>query len=130
MDEKQTPSPQRILETINAFHKTEILKAGVQLDIFSAIGNQKRTATEIASICKISERGARILCDALVVLGFLTKEAMQYGLTADSSFFLSKQSPSYIGGMIDFPTNPILREAYQNLTSAAREGRTTLPNEG
>ena len=42
------PSPQLFFETVTAFHKTEALKAAIQLEIFTAIGEGNQTAAAIA----------------------------------------------------------------------------------
>ena len=70
------PSPQLFFETVTAFHKTEALKAAIQLELFTAIGEGKQTAAAIARRCQASERGTRILCDALVIMGFLTERRL------------------------------------------------------
>ena len=78
MPEKQVgapPSPQLFFETVTAFHKTEALKAAIQLEVFTAIGEGKQTAAKRSlQRCQASERGTRILCDALVIMGFLNKD--------------------------------------------------------
>ena len=60
------------------------LKAAIELDLFTAVGEGAQTASELAERCKASERGTRILCDYLVVIGFLTKDGGRYGLTPDA----------------------------------------------
>ncbi len=79
------PSPQLFFETANAFQRSEALKAAVELELFTAIGEGKHTSDEIAAGCNASARGTRILCDFLVINGFLTKQANRYSLTTDSS---------------------------------------------
>ena len=46
---------------------------------------------------RASDRGMRILCDYLVINGFLTKNAGQYALTPESAAFLDRRSPTYVG---------------------------------
>ena len=84
----EVPSPEIIFDTFNAYQKTASLKAAIELDIFTAIGEGNRTAKALATRCKASERGVRILCDYLVVNGFLTKESSEYGLSPVSAAFL------------------------------------------
>ena len=128
MNQQQyTPNPLKFFETINAHHQTAVLKTAIDLEIFSAIGNGKRTAAEISSGRNISERGTRIICDALALMGFLTKEGNQYSCTQDTAFFLTKQSPAYIGAAAEFLLNPTLFEAFHNLPTAVRKGGTALP---
>src|SRR2546427_710012 len=99
------PSPVHFFETINAFQKTEALKAAIELDVFTAIEEGKQTSAEIAQRCKTSERGMRILCDFMVMNEFLTKAGNHYSLTRDSGIFLSKRSPAYLGGAANFLLN-------------------------
>src|SRR4029077_16897127 len=92
------PSPQLFFETVTAFHKTEALKTAIQLEVFTAIGEGNQTADSIARRCRASERGIRILCDALVIMDFLKKDGSRYSLTQDSAIFLDRRSPAYLGG--------------------------------
>src|SRR5437016_4031165 len=114
--QQQQPSPELLFQTINAHEQTAALKAAIELGLFSAIHDQNRTAAEIASKCRAAERGIRILCDYLVILGFLKKTDNGYHLTADSAFFLDKDSPAYLGGAMDFLLSADLLAAFQNLT--------------
>ena len=90
----QQPSPQLFFQTINAHQRTEALKAALELELFTAIGEGNTTAAQIAQRCQTSERGTRILCDYLTILEMLTKQGDQYGLTLDSATFLDKRSPA------------------------------------
>lgn len=123
------PSPQLFFETVNAFHQTEALKAAIQLEVFTAIGEGNHTAQTIARRCQASERGIRILCDALVIMGFLKKDASHYGLTRDSAIFLDQRSPAYLGGCIGFLLSPPAPEGYRELTAAVRKGGTAIDHD-
>src|ERR1051326_6657407 len=126
----QQPSPQLFFQTINAHQRTEALKAGIELGVFTAIGEGNTTAAEIAKRCETSERGMRILCDFLTIHGMLTKQDGHYGLTLDSATFLDKRSPAYLGGAIEFLCSPMLTEGSKHLTDAVRRGGTAMENEG
>src|SRR5215831_10279544 len=91
------PSPVLFFETVNAHQKSAAIKAAIELDIFTAIAEGKTNAKTIAERCKASERGTRILCDYLTVIGFLTKEDSDYALTQDSAVFLNRHSPAFAG---------------------------------
>jgi 2-polyprenyl-3-methyl-5-hydroxy-6-metoxy-1,4-benzoquinol methylase len=125
-----TPSPILFYETVNAYERTAALKAAVELDLFTAIGEGKQTPAEIAERCVATERGVRILCDFLVVCGFITKQDARYELTKDSSIFLDRRSPAYLGGTLEFLLAPTLIESFKDLAAAVRKGGTTLPEEG
>jgi SAM-dependent methyltransferase len=126
----QQPSPQLFFQTINAHQRTEALKAAIELEMFTAIGEGNTTAAQIAKRCETSERGMRILCDFLTIHGMLTKQDGQYGLTLDSATFLDKRSPAYLGGAVEFLCSPMLTEGSKHIADAVRKGGTAMENEG
>ena len=66
-------SPENIFNTLWGFQRTAALKTGIDLDIFTAIGEGDRTAAALARKSGASERGIRILCDYLTIIGLLGK---------------------------------------------------------
>jgi ubiquinone/menaquinone biosynthesis C-methylase UbiE len=133
MPEAQTNpqvSPALFFNTINSYQRTEALKAAIVLDVFSAIRAGNTTAAELAPACGAAERGMRILCDYLVIMGFLTKEDGRYGLTPDSAMFLDRKSPAYLGGTIDFLLSPVLTGGFKDIAAAVRKGGTVMDQEG
>ena len=62
-------SPENIFNTLWGFQRTAALKTGIDLDIFTAIAAGDRTAAELATKSGASERGIRILCDYLTIIG-------------------------------------------------------------
>lgn len=126
----QQPSPQLFFQTINAYQRTEALKAAIDLEVFTAISEANNTSSEIAKRCETSERGMRILCDYLTIMGMLSKENDHYTLTPDSAFFLDKHSPAYLGGTTEFLCSPMLTDGTKNLAEAVRKGGTAMAGEG
>lgn len=116
------PSPQLFFQTINAYQRTEGLKAAIELEMFTVIGEGNATAPEIAKRCGASERGTRILCDFLCIMGFLNKEANRYSLTQDSAVFLDKHSPAYLGGITEFISTEKLTDNFKNFAEVVRKG--------
>lgn len=115
------PSPDVFFETVQAFHRTAALKAAVELDLFTAVGDGA-TVPEIAARCAASARGVRMLSDYLTVIGLLTKHGDRYALTPDSAVFLSKSSPAYLGGTLQFLASPLLTRNLEQLTETVRRG--------
>jgi ubiquinone/menaquinone biosynthesis C-methylase UbiE len=106
------------------------MKAAIDLDVFTAIGDRKTTAEQIAERAGAAERGIRILCDYLTVMGFLTKKDSHYGLSPDSAVFLDRRSPAYMGSVADFLDAPELLHAFDHLADAVRKGGTVMSDEG
>jgi ubiquinone/menaquinone biosynthesis C-methylase UbiE len=115
-------TPERIFETLNAYQKTAALKTAIELDVFSAIAAGATTQASIAKRCESSERGIRILCDYLVINGFLLKNGQEYALADDSAVFLNRRSPAYMGAAANFLALPELMGLYQDLTAIVRSG--------
>jgi SAM-dependent methyltransferase len=126
----QQPSPQLFFQTINAHQRTEALKAAIELEVFTAIGEGNTTAAEIAKRCQTSERGMRILCDYLTIMEMLTKQGDRYGLTLDSATFLDKRSPAYLGSATEFLCSPQMFENTKSIADAVRKGGTVMEDDG
>lgn len=126
----EQPSPQLFFQSINAYQQTAALQSAIELEVFTAIGEGNSTSQDIAARCGTAERGMRILCDYLCIMGFLTKEDRRYSITHDSAVFLDKRSPAYLGGATEFLLSTLLTDGFKNLTEAVRKGGTTLPDAG
>jgi 2-polyprenyl-3-methyl-5-hydroxy-6-metoxy-1,4-benzoquinol methylase len=122
MNPPAAPSPVLFFDTINAYQKSAALRAAIELDLFSAIGQDPATATELAARMGHPHRGVRILADYLTILGFLVKEEGRYTLTPDSAVFLDRKSPAYLGESIEFFLAPDLMEGFNQLAATVRRG--------
>jgi 2-polyprenyl-3-methyl-5-hydroxy-6-metoxy-1,4-benzoquinol methylase len=124
------PSPIAFFEDVNAYQRTEAVKAALELDLFTAIAQSQGSVTEVARRCGASERGVRILCDYLAINGQLTKSGERYACTPDSALFLVKTSPAYLGGTLEFMLSRELVDGFRDLAGAVRKGGTTLSASG
>lgn len=115
-------SPEHFFETARGFQRTAAIKAAIELDVFTAIAEGASDAVAIAEHCSASQRGVRVLCDYLTVLGFLTKREGRYQLTPESAAFLNRNSPTYVGCAVEFLCGPAETRGMQNLTSTIRNG--------
>lgn len=122
--------PDFFLENVHGHYRSGALKAAIELDLFTAIAEGAQTAAELASRCGATERGVRILCDYLVVAGFLTKQDGRYGLPEEAAKYLDRRSPTYIGTTIRFLLSPTMLSAFQNITGAVRAGGTVIGEDG
>lgn len=116
------PSPELFFDTMQAYQRTAALHAAIELDLFTAIGDGARTVSAIATQCQASERGTRMLCDYMTIVGFLSKTGDTYQLTPDSGVFLSKRSPAYLGGTFEFFGSPQIVRTFDDLAATIRRG--------
>ena len=124
------PNPSRIFQALNAFQQSAAMRAAIELDVFTAIGEGLNTPAEIARRANASERGVRILCDYLTIFGFLTKNSGHYSLAPDAAMFLDRRSPAYMGTAVRFLQAPDFVKAFDDLTEAVRRGGTAMPADG
>lgn len=118
-DELLTPGP--ILEISGYYWKTCTLHAAVKLDVFTAIGKDEITDSDVAKKIGGDERATTKLLDALVAMNLLEKNQNKYGNSAASQNFLSKESPRYIGHIIMHHHH--LLESWHQLDRAVLSGK-------
>ena len=123
------PSPEFIFDTLNAYLRTAALRGAIELDLFTAMAGGPATAPAIAARISASEKGTRVLCDYLTIIGLLTKQGAEYALTQDSAFFLNSKSPAYLGTISHFLGNPGITKRFHDMADIVRKGGT-LEGEG
>ena len=119
------PDPSHIMQTATAFWASKVLLTGVELDLFSTLGDGSMTAKQIGERLGIHPRGRFDFLDALVALNFLDREGDGpeglYRNTLDTDAFLNKASPAYIGGLPEM-LNKRLFGFWNDLGTALRTG--------
>jgi ubiquinone/menaquinone biosynthesis C-methylase UbiE len=124
----QKPTPERFFETTTAYQRTAALNAAIDLDLFTAVGEGQSTIAELAQKVGGRERAVRILCDSLVVLGFLIKHGNNYRLAPDSAMFLDRRSPAFAGSARNFMGSSYVVDGFRNLAAIVRSGPGELNN--
>src|SRR4249919_180591 len=122
MTTTEAPSADVVFDTLFAYQRSAALKAALDLDLFSVIGDGANTAAAAATRCGASERGIRILCDYLTTLDLLEKSGSTYQLPPTSAAFLSQRSPMYMGSTARFLLLPGVKDNFDDLTAAVRRG--------
>jgi len=125
-----TPSPALIFETLLAYQRSAALQAAITLDLFSAIGAGPGDAASLARRCSASERGIRILCDYLAIVGLIEKADGQYRHSPTSAIFLDPHSPACMASASRFLGDATVNDPAWSLAEIIRSGRTTLPGDG
>jgi ubiquinone/menaquinone biosynthesis C-methylase UbiE len=121
-------SPMTLMDTAWGFTRTQILKTGVELDVFTHIGKGHTNPKVLAQTVGANERGLRILLNALLGLKVLEKAGEQYQLTEGARTFLSKSSPAYMGEWLLHVSQ--LMPAWAHLTEIVRSGNPHQQVEG
>jgi 2-polyprenyl-3-methyl-5-hydroxy-6-metoxy-1,4-benzoquinol methylase len=124
------PDPSTILDALNSYQRSAALKAAIELEIFTGIGEGNANVQSLAKRCAAAERGIRILCDYLTIQGFLAKQDDQYSLTPTSAAFLDRRSPKYLGSIARFLNLPALVERFQDLATIVRSADARVSEDG
>lgn len=123
-------NPGLVFEMVQAVQKTAAIKAAIDLDIFTPIGQGLGDVPSIAKHANASERGIRILCDFMVINGVLAKQDGHYKHTPSSAMFLDPASPACMGSVAQFLCRAEVLDGLTGLADIVRMGRTHLPGEG
>ena len=121
------PNPGLVWETLNAHQRPAALKAGVELGVFAALGDGPATAGELAARAGVPERGMRILCDFLTIIGLIERVDGRYTHTPTSAVFLDPRSPASLAPTVPFILSDKILHASRLLTETIRAGKTVLP---
>ena len=114
-------NPGELLEISGFFWKTCVLQAAVKLDVFTVIGDGRRTAGEIAQKVDGAVNGVERLLNALVAMELLAKTDDKYTNTPSGKALLAKDSSKYLGHIIMHHHH--LLESWSKLDQAVKSGK-------
>jgi hypothetical protein len=109
----QALDPSRIIQTGFGFWGSKVLLTAVKLEVFTVLGAREMTGAELGSALGLHPRGISDFFDALVALEFLRRNGdgpqARYANTDETRTFLDKQSPEYVGGMLEMCNDRLFR---------------------
>jgi hypothetical protein len=117
--------PAHIMQVGMGFWASKTVLSAVELELFTKLGDGEMTAQQIADELGLHQRAVPDFSDALVALGFLERdgdgEAARYRNTQETALFLNRESPAYVGGILEM-SNARLYRFWSDLTQALRTG--------
>ncbi len=120
------PSPESLDSIASGYRAAQILFTANRLRLFPTLGKKACSAEHLALILNTSERGMRILCNALVSIGLLEKEKKNYRNSAIALEYLIPEQPkSQVAMMYHANT---LYERWGKLFYAVKTGKR-VPDE-
>ena len=118
--------PTHIMQVGMGFWPSKTVLSAVELELFTQLGSDAITGEEIRERLGLHERAIPDFPDTLVALGFLERDGdgsdARYRNTPDTAFFLDRNGPAYIGGILEM-ANARLYGFWGDLTEALRSGR-------
>jgi ubiquinone/menaquinone biosynthesis C-methylase UbiE len=117
--------PSHIMQVGMGFFASKALLSAIELGLFSELSRRTMTASEIAKALGLHPRAVPDFPDALVALGFLRRDGDGangvYSNTPESAVFLDRNSPDYVGGILEM-ANARLYRFWTDLTEALKTG--------
>jgi len=117
--------PSHIMQIGMGFFGSRAMLTAVELELFTHLGTGKMTGEEIQQRLGLHPRAIPDFPDALVALGLLRRDGdgptARYGNTAETAVFLDKESPQYIGGILEMAGDR-LYGFWGSLTDALKTG--------
>ncbi len=116
-----------LLDMANSAMYTKILFAGIELDVFSVLEEEK-SSVEVAEKLNLHEQNTKYLLDALTALNFLVKSRGKYINSNSSSKFLVNSSECYIGSLLkskndfDIDLVKLVKEGYDGKSLNKKAG--------
>jgi SAM-dependent methyltransferase len=89
-----------ILRLMRDYQPACVLGAAAELDLFTILGQEDRSAAELAHEAAADPRGMAVLLDALTALGLLEKTGPRYATPAALRPLLTAQSPQTVLPMV------------------------------
>jgi len=122
----QQVDPSHIMQVGMGFWASKTLLSAVELELFTKLGSDGMTGSQIAETLELHGRAIPDFPDALVALELLEREGegsdALYRNTQATAIFLDKTSPAYIGGILEM-SNARLYRFWGDLTEALRTGK-------
>jgi hypothetical protein len=119
-------TPDHIMEIGMGFWASKALLSAVELGVFTYLADGPKTGRDIESALGLHPRGTYDLLDTLVALGMLARDgdgaASRYRNTDDTAALLDRNSPRYIGGILEM-ANARLYRFWADLTPALKTGK-------
>ena len=119
-------APDHIMQIGMGFWASKVLLSAVELGVFTHLADGPKTGLELERALGLHPRGTSDFLDALVALGLLGREGSGAGSlyrnTSETSVFLDRKSPRYVGGILEM-ANARLYRFWADLTPALKTGQ-------
>ena len=119
-------TPEHILQIGMGFMASKTLLSAVECELFTLVGTGPKSAAQVGDRLGLHPRALHDFLDALVALRLLDRDGdgpqAMYRNTADGAVFLDKNSPAYVGGILEM-ANARLYPFWGGLTEGLRTGQ-------
>lgn len=115
-------SPDLILDLIEAFRRSKVMFAAVELGVFDALMQGAMTSEQLANQLSCNPAAMKTMLESLVTLGLLTYTGELFSNTEAAQNYLTSPSPNRLTGYISY-SNTVMWQMWSHLEDAVRTGQ-------
>ncbi|MCZ6704298.1 MAG: methyltransferase [Bacteroidetes bacterium] len=119
-------NPSHIMQIGSGFWASKVLLSAVEFEVFTHLGGGPKTGLELQDALELHPRATWDFLDTLVAMKFLDRAGegpdALYSNAQDTAIFLDKNSPEYLGGILEM-FNARLYRFWDGLSEALRTGK-------
>ncbi|SEG93547.1 Ubiquinone/menaquinone biosynthesis C-methylase UbiE [Actinacidiphila yanglinensis] len=117
---------QSLLETLQAFKRTSLLRAALDLGVFDALAGGPRDAAELARVLGVDARALRVFLGAAAATGLLAVRDGAFALPSGAEDLLVSGRPGFAGHAVRINVSDWEWEVMRDLAATVRKGGTPL----
>ncbi|GAA4545517.1 class I SAM-dependent methyltransferase [Amycolatopsis samaneae] len=114
-----------LVETLQAYKRTSLLKAGLELRVFDALADGPAEAATVAKAAGTDERRTAVLLGALAAVGLLDCHDTEFALPEGGELLVST-GPGFRGGAVKLLVSDAEWDAMRDLATLVRTGGPAL----
>jgi acetylserotonin O-methyltransferase len=116
-----TPSPNTVLDLLEAFRRSKVMFAAVELGVFDELCQGSQSAESLAQALSCHPDSMKTLLESCVALGLLSFANGQFANTESTRVYLTSTSPHRMTGYIRY-SNSVMWHMWSHLEDAVRTG--------
>jgi SAM-dependent methyltransferase len=119
-------NPHALVETLQAYKRTSLLRAAVELKVFDALADGPAHAADVATTLGLPQRSTRIFLGALAAVGLLDSDGKKFTLPPGAETLLVSTSPQYRGNAAKVIASDLEWDSMRDLAAIVSQGETPL----
>jgi hypothetical protein len=125
--DRSLPNPALLMRLALAYRSSMVLFAATELDLFTHLHGAGASAAELAAKCSVQPEPLRLLLEACVAEGIVTRDGNLYRNAPVTDAFLVRGKPTYGGHGLKYAED--LYPAWGQLAELVRTGRPAIDPE-